>query len=159
MSSQLRNVYAFLLLSACRRGSYGFAYPNTQRDTSCIAPVSCAHIILYLDAAFSPNSLFSGAFLQAQLDSRNLHFRISILGHFLIFAWFSILLSHAQWTSMQHSCIHISIHCYGPSIYSSIYVPRWDWPQKRLWGRKYMGIREGEQRNRTTTERERRSCK
>ncbi|KAG2031634.1 hypothetical protein BDR03DRAFT_972233, partial [Suillus americanus] len=49
-----------------------------------------------------PTSPFSGAFLQARPDSRNLHIRISISRHFLIFASFSILLSHAQWTSMQH---------------------------------------------------------
>lgn len=103
-----------------------------------------SHLLLFSNSTpHFPTSLFSGVFLQARPDSCNLHIRIFIPRHFLIFASFSIFFSHAHWTSMQQSCIHISIHCYGPGIYSSIYIPRWDLPQKRLWGWKYIGIREG----------------
>lgn len=76
--------------------------PNTQWDTSCLAPVH-AHILFFNMTSHFSTSLFSDAFLQARLHSRNLHIhaRICIPRHFLIFASFSILLSHAQWTSMQ----------------------------------------------------------
>lgn len=70
-------------------------------------------IILELDAAFHNLGFLAATFLQARPDSRNLHIRISIPRHFLISASFSNLLSHAQWTSMQQSCIHIYIHCLG----------------------------------------------
>lgn len=79
-------VYAFFLLSACRRGSQSCIprYP-AGHAVHCTCP--CAHIILELDAAFHYLA-FQRRFLASTTrlaPSSHSHF---IPGHFLIFASF-----------------------------------------------------------------------
>ncbi|KIK46514.1 hypothetical protein CY34DRAFT_401123 [Suillus luteus UH-Slu-Lm8-n1] len=98
----------FFLLSACRRGSHTPIPSGTRR---------ASHFTFYSHLSTlscKTRATFAFAFHPWAFC----YFRIV----------FSIWFSHAQWTSMQHS------HFYSRGIYTSIYVPRRDLPQKGFFG-------------------------